>query len=201
MIINVRGTHGSGKSTLVRRVLEQYREEQKAHGDNYGVIPWKIDGRKRPFGYHCRGRNFAPLLILGSYETPTGGCDTISQIEMIFGAVEMAAETGGNVLFEGIVAQHSATRLLDLNKKHPVDVIVLTTPQEVAVESVRSRRAERGASVEEFDPKNVIKEYKSVLSSSRRLEGNGMTLHKLDREAGFLFVLSKLSAETQQAVG
>jgi hypothetical protein len=183
MIINVRGTHGSGKTTLVKRVRDSYTT----------VTPWMVDGRKRPFGYHLRSDTLSPLTILGSYENATGGCDTISEIEVMFDAIKTLADGGQNVLFEGIVAQHSSGRLMDLHKIHPVDVIVLQTTLEVAIESVKVRRAERGADVENFDPKNVIKEYKSVLSSTKTLIGRGAVIHKLDREEGFQWVMSRLN--------
>lgn len=185
MIINVRGTHGSGKTTVVRRIMESYEV----------CNPLFIEGRKRPIAYRCEDKHLKNVMVLGSYENTTGGCDTISQIEMIFDLALTYADAGYNVLFEGIVAQHSATRLLELNKKHPVDVIILTTPMEVAIESVKSRRAERGADVENFDPKNVIKEYKSVLSSTRNLESKGMKMHKLGREEAFNFILAKIGHE------
>ncbi len=189
MIINIRGTHGSGKSTLVRRVKEMY-------GD--GAVAQMLAGRKQPFGYMCRAPGLRQLYIPGHYVGPCGGCDSISSIESIFDSVRTAAESGVQVLFEGIVAQHSAGRLLDLHMIHPVKVIALSTSQEECIESVVQRRAERGQT-EEFDPKNVIKEFKSVLSSSRRLTNDGLPVEFMSREEAFDYVSRAISLAPAQA--
>jgi len=196
MIINIRGTHGSGKSTLVRRIKELYAD----------VTPTMLAGRQRPIGYICRPGLDSPmrqLFIPGSYETPTGGCDTISSIEQIFDLVKLYRENQCAVLFEGIVAQHSAGRLLDLHMIHPVKVIALSTTQDECVASVMQRRADRGQT-DEFDPKNVIKEFKSVLSSSKRLKNDGLPVEFMTREDAFQFVknaLERVDAANSVAAG
>lgn len=186
-IINIRGTHGSGKSTVVRRVLDLYEN----------TSPVEIPSRSRPLGYRCSRAGMQNLYVPGHYETPTGGCDTISSIETIFGSVVTAAESGSSVLFEGIVAQHSAGRLIELHAKMPVVVIVLSTSRDECVESVRARRASRGDD-REFDPKNVIKEYNSVVSSTKRLRRDGMSsaIMELSREDAFQYCVNALSMTT-----
>lgn len=189
MIVNIRGTHGSGKSTLVRRVKELYGE---------GAVANMLSGRKQPYGYTCVSPELRPLYIAGHYVGACGGCDSISSIESIFGSVQIAAESGLSVLFEGIVAQHSAGRLLELNKVHPVTVIVLSTPLEECIRSVNLRRIERGQ-FEEVDPKNLTKEFKSVLSSTKRLRSEGMVIQEMDREQAFEFVSASLRAPANAA--
>lgn len=212
LIINVRGGHGAGKSTLVRRVLDEYGPRQPSY----------VPGRNRPLYYTCVKSGLKPLMVLGTYENPTGGCDTIQSIdgvgsiEVIFSTIRNGVSAGMAILFEGIVAQHSAGRLLDLNMEHPVDVVVLDTSLEDCVDAVRKRRAERGAGsdpgpydhpisyclnqkahphgcvTDGFDPKNVVKEWKSVQSSSRRLVKDGLPIKSLSREAAFQYVMSQL---------
>lgn len=175
MIINVRGSNGSGKSTLVRRVLSSFAEQR----------PVMADGRKRPLAYICSGGGLRRTAILGAYETPTGGCDTISKPDVIFGLAQTYADAGLDVLFEGIVAQHSGTRLLELARGRELRVIVLTTSDEECVASVRARREVRNERlVEEWDPRNVLKECRSVRSSTKRLVSEGVNVEHLDREAG-----------------
>lgn len=184
MIINIRGSHGSGKSTLVRNVRDLYDE----------VTPMMIPKRQRPLGYSCRSSTdrLPPLFVVGSYETPTGGCDTIGSIEQIFDLVTTMADRG-HVLFEGIVAQHSAGRLLDVAMARPgsVTVIALNTPAEICVSSVEARRAERGQ-LEPLDPKNVLKEHKSVLSSTARLRRDGLPVLEMSRYDAFTHVVHLL---------
>lgn len=145
-----------------------------------------------------------PLVVLGSYETPTGGCDTIPEIATVFDTISALAEGGENVLFEGILAQHSAKRFLAVHQRFnsaecPVEIVTLTTPLETAVECVRARRRERGADAENFDPKNVVREHDGVISSSKRLESAGVALYRLDRAAALSHVLSRLAEVPQCA--
>lgn len=183
MIINVRGANGSGKSTVVRRVLESFQRETKF-----------VPGRARPIGYQCVNGPY----VVGTYENVTGGCDTIPSIEMIFEIVKLQADAGRDVLYEGILAQHSATRLMELNRVHPVTVVVLTTSQEDCVQAVRDRRAARGEE-KPLDPTNVVKEYQSVISSTRRLKSAGVEIIHLDREAAFEFCLRSLKGSAKCA--
>jgi hypothetical protein len=166
-------------------------------------------------------------MILGTYENPTGGCDTIQaingtgSIEVIFDTVKSGIAAQMAILFEGIVAQHSAGRLVDLHREHPVAVVVLSTTLEECVAAVRARRVERGAEpdpgpydhqrsycmnpsahpncvTDGFDPKNVVKEWKSVASSSKRLIGDGVPILSLDRETAFQHVMAMLRLPTPE---
>lgn len=185
MIINVRGANGSGKSTLVKRVLDLYENEA-----------FYVTGRKRPMGYRCKSvrPGAERLLIPGAYETPTGGCDTISDAATIYDMVQQAADAGLDVLFEGIVAQHNTTRLLEIMKTHDVTVIQLATSMDDCVESVRQRRIARGDD-SYFAGENVKKEWKSVKSSCDRIRNNGYQVLLLDREAAFLKVCEMLCVQ------
>lgn len=170
MIINIRGTHGAGKSTVVRRVLESYK-----------ATPQFVPGRGRPYAYVCEGGPY----ILGSYENVTGGCDTLPSLEIIFEGAKAAADAGHDVLFEGIM--QSMKRLVELHKHHPVTVIALTTPLQTCIDSVMGRRAERGQDGD-FDPKNVMAKHRSVLSATKNFRH--LVPHiDLDREEAFQFCM------------
>ena len=175
MIINVRGTHGSGKSTVIRKVMEK------------GVFsPFYIEGRKRPMGY----RNDT-IFVPGSYETDCGGCDTISQVEDAFDLIKGHASNGWRVLFEGILSQHSAPRLIEVHKLFPVIVLVLTTPVEQCIADVEKRRAESG-NTRPFNHENLRKEARSVVSSSRRLKSEGLNLQYMTREEAIDYCIEVL---------
>jgi len=190
MIINVRGANGSGKSTLVKRVLDLHESE-----------PFYVSRRQRPMGYRCRSHRDGvdTLLIPGAYETPTGGCDTITDASTIYDMVRQAAEAKLDVLFEGIVAQHNTTKLLEIMRDHSTIVVQLSTPMEDCVDSVRARRIARGDTAP-FEGENVRKEYKSVLSSGRRIEDNGYPVLRLDRDAAFMKVCELLSVPLDPVV-
>ena len=181
MIINIRGTHGSGKSTLVRNIMGRYEECTAQH----------IDGRKRPFGYLCRKPDVIPLWIPGSYENATGGCDTIPDVSIMFSAIKAMHMNRYHVLFEGILAQHSFPRIVEVTKLALTVVIVLDTSVVECVDSVQARRNERG-DTRPLNPSNIEKEWKSVNSSSKRLRAAGVDLRVLNREAALATVCELL---------
>lgn len=189
MIINVRGTHGSGKSMVVRRYLKLFWEDR--------VDILHVPDRARPFGYHCRRSDGKMTAILGSYESTCGGCDTIPQIETVYSEVKKQVALGHDVLFEGILAQHSAGRLLELQPLGLI-VVVLTTPLETCIEAVRQRRLKRGDD-RPFDPKNVIKEHRSVESSTRRLTASGVVIRHFGRDEAFSFVAENLGGQDEHS--
>lgn len=172
-VINVRGTHGSGKSTLVHKILHRQQRIHPVH---------KI-GRKRPFCYEVPSTSIGfPVAVLGHYDTPCGGCDSIPKVDEVYEAVQDYHRDGFNVLFEGILAQHSNPKALTLhNLGIPLTVIVLNTPVDTAADRVRARRVERG-DLRAFDPKNVYKEAKAVESGARRLKSAGVTVLSLSPE-------------------
>jgi predicted ABC-type ATPase len=165
LIVNVRGTHGSGKTTLVRRVMSQYKR----------CKPIFIDGRRQPIGYVCDKK----LFVAGHYEgEASGGCDTIPKVDLMYGMIQKYAKRGLHVLFEGILAQHSVPRILDLKERgFRVHIVLLDIPVEKAVKSVKKRRAVRG-DVRKFDPTNTIRESRVVQNSSRTLKANGIRVSR-----------------------
>lgn len=187
MIFNIRGTHGSGKSTLARRVMDLY--EFRA--------PKIVTGRSRPIGYDCESRTYRRLFVPGSYETPTGGCDTISEITTTYELVDAYATAGHVVLFEGILAQHSGGRLIALRDKHDVTVIALTTSLEICVESVLDRRAARGQ-FGDFNPRNVNREHKTVSGSVKKLRQLGVTVLEETRETAYEYLRQRLRTSREE---
>lgn len=169
MIINVRGTHGSGKTTLVRRVMEHYKYREPIH----------MKGRKAPIGYVCRDKKSPHactnvLFVAGSYESVTGGCDTIPKVDLMYKKIKEYADLGYHVLFEGILAQHSTPNIKKLyDRGYNPRVIVLDVPVKKSIRGVKKRRAERG-DTRPFNPTNVRKEAGGVLSTSDRLKSYGV---------------------------
>src|SRR5678815_803 len=101
MIVNIRGTSGSGKSHIVHGILKQGHP-----------IPQFKDGRKRPMGYVLEPER---LFVVGSYETPCGGCDTIMSQDEIYDLIRDWARQGYNVLYEGLFASVEVRRTILLN--------------------------------------------------------------------------------------
>lgn len=167
MIINVRGTHGSGKSHLVRAILRSYRR----------VNPIYMGGRRQPIGYECRQRGCPRLFVLGHYETPGGGggCDTIGKPDIMFQYIKRYAKHGWHVLYEGIVAQHGVPRAIELHDLgYDLRVFVLDLPLAKCIRAVKRRRKARGND-KPFDPKNLIEEWEArILPALPRLRAAGI---------------------------
>jgi hypothetical protein len=191
MILNVRGTHGSGKSTLVKRFLTEANH----------LEPKFIRWRKRPIGYVARRgtwdgetflKNGRGVFVPGHYEAPCGGCDTISDLDDMFLLIKKYAEANYDVVFEGIVAQHSTSRLLDLvSEGYGVGVLYLDIPVDLAISSVQTRRDDRGE-VKEFAPDNVRKEAENSWRAVNKLAERGIPVWFGDREGIYRKMMSEL---------
>lgn len=182
MIFNIRGTHGSGKSTVVVRTRDLYEEvETKSLAD-----------RKRPVGYFCRSSIMKPLFIVGSYQVGCDGCDNLKGAEMVFEMIQAAADAGQSVIFEGIIIQCSTQRICDLAKKHPLSLIALNTSLQECIDAVTARRVEKGQDAE-FSTANLQEKYRRMTRASDNMRRQGLTTHWLSRENAFQFVKKELT--------
>jgi hypothetical protein len=133
IIVNPRGTSGSGKTELVRRILAHYGWQPGAgSGGAGGPEPIYREGQSRPLGYpleHPLGG--PPLAVVGHYEVTSGGCDTFRAIdgglpEITRRAAEFAA-TGHDVLVEGQLLSSEYQRSAELARAHDLHILRLTT--------------------------------------------------------------------------
>lgn len=166
MIINICGTHGSGKSTIVRKVMALYECEEL----------W-VERRKRPIGYVCR-RGKQKLFVPGSYaaDSATGGCDTIQQLETSYRLIRKYARKNFDILYEGIVVQHSSpniTRLFEMG--YEMSIVMIDIPLDKCIASVIKRRADRGETAP-FNPLNTENEVRNVTNRSLRLKAMGLNV-------------------------
>lgn len=195
--INIRGTGGSGKSTLVKRIMELYPVPD----------PLVVEGRKRRMGTRLFTdiEKPAALFVPGHYDTACGGCDTIKTPDEVYNLVRANLERGTSVLYEGIMVQDDVTRAVALDKElkrtpgnranaglppeqdWKLHVIRLDTTIEECLASIRARREARGET-KKLDEKNTRARYERVLRSCHRLKEAGVTVEKLSREAAFLRV-------------
>lgn len=128
MIINIRGTSGSGKSWVVRRVMEDY-------GFWNGFY---VPGRKQPlYHYPEDGRSIA---VLGHYNSPCGGCDTIGSAKQVYTLIQKLSQAKV-IIAEGLLLSEDvkwSSYLKDLR------VIFLTTSIEQCITQIEARRKEAG---------------------------------------------------------
>lgn len=189
-IIHLRGTSGSGKSSVVRAVMKRYYQQD----------PLQQIERKRPTGYLLQRdpENDGPdLIVIGHYETPCGGCDTIPSLDLIYEYVREAAHRGCDVLFEGLLISPELTRTIALHHEFPdqVHIIGLDVPLEDCLDGIMSRRharAKDGADVKDVNPKNTTAKWKQTKSACARLTTEGLQVQMLGRDAALARCLELL---------
>jgi hypothetical protein len=172
MVISLRGTSGSGKSTIVRKVMGTFQSKS----------PFFVEGRKQPFSYLLSdAQHPRPLRVVGHYEIPTGGCDTISSLDLVFPHVHSSVERGEDVIFEGIMMGDDVTRTVNLHRATDLLVIGLTTPIEICLAGVQARRDARGDD-RPLDPKNTKSRAERLKRNFSRLKDAGVKTMWLSRE-------------------
>jgi hypothetical protein len=127
MIIQIRGTSGSGKSTVMRRVME-------------GAGTWiahNQEGRKRPLYYTCN--DLKGVAVLGHYESACGGCDTVGSAREVFELILSLPQY--TILCEGLLLSEDVKWSSQLKDLH---VLFLTTPLEQCLTQIKQRRTEAG---------------------------------------------------------
>lgn len=176
MIINIRGTGGAGKSHLVRSIMALYDSKE----------PSFQAGRKQPISYLLRRSDQENrLFVPGHYETPTGGCDTISKPDDVYDLVTDAAVKGYDILYEGIMIGDDVTRCIELNRYKKVVVIELSTPIKECLAGIQERRDKRGDD-RPLNPKNTENRARRLTTSMMpRLRAAGVQTYKLSREEAF----------------
>jgi hypothetical protein len=141
MIIMVRGNHGSGKSTVVRNVMQQM-----LCTPIYGDL-----GPKAPEAYCClrkiSPKHVAgpPTFVLGPYQSKaSGGFDYITSLGVKAATILLEKyRLKGNVIFESIltsarILEPSIGRFIKVNKEEVI-VATLDTSFEECLRSIERR--------------------------------------------------------------
>lgn len=175
MIINIRGTNGSGKSHIVHCLLKGREFEEIFLGEEQvGVVVPELS-----------------LRIIGDYGTQCGGCDwlqagrggTSYSVQMVEDLVGLLSEDWmpeKHVLFEGFMISGTFGRWNECAARYEQKYghgswvfCFLDTPKEICAERIGSRRAERAASLgktpTEFNPKNCYDGHRQGLNIRRNM--------------------------------
>ena len=179
-IFQLRGTSGSGKSTVVFNILH-----------NYGGEPLFGPTGARPIGYIVKKLK---LFIVGGYQSPTGGCDSIKTVHHTTFRVLSAYNQGYNVLFEGLLLSGLVDVAQKLSQGRNAKFYFLSAPLEVCLKRVKSRRAARGE-VSEMNPKNTVDKFKAVKSSFKTLSGAGLNSVMVKNSEAYVDILNELGIE------
>ena len=205
MIIQVRGTSGSGKSHLVRLVMATFPSRFPVR-DNELPTGKK---RKHPVGYYMINPPHSPLFVPGHYESPCGGVDTINWArtkpkemkdpntgelftapgitgwEFANQSVIERSKEHCNVIYEGLMVGYDKKFILLFKEQGiPVKVIGLNTPFKECVVNVKKRREARG-DFSKFYPHNSRQRIKPFNRAMDQLESQGVDVHRVSVDEAF----------------
>lgn len=130
-VIHICGTMGSGKTTLIKRWMEER-----------GPWAWgTIHGSKGIMGYTDKD-----VFVAGRYQEglQTSGCDAIKDTAANYAMIQEWFQTGHTVVYEGLFMMNHTRGLALWNATKAVTVLRLTTAATVCREGVIARRAAQG---------------------------------------------------------
>lgn len=175
-VVSIRGTHGSGKSTVVTKIMAMY-----PRGCYPLATPMNDKGKVKVSGYRVELPT-GTLRVIGPYETACGGCDAIQPYSDIWPRIETAFNDFEHVLFEGALVSSSygnIGRALDKLAGDGAVFAFLDTPLEVCLRRIAQRREARG-NFEPVKPDNTAHKHQSVERSKLQMEKLGSRIHIVD---------------------
>jgi adenylate kinase family enzyme len=163
LILSLRGTSGSGKTTVARKFITDYTHK---------VLP-EPNRPKKPWGYVIdltKEGIQQPLIIIGSYENTCGGTDGINTQEEIAERA-LASHSRGHVLLEGLLLSKVGPNAITTKMLAPTNAYAaayLDTPLQTCLDRVTQRRLDRGDE-RPFNPANTISAYKATFAACKNL--------------------------------
>lgn len=178
MILNIRGTSGSGKSTVVKKLMQELDESNELT-----KFPIYRLGRKKPVAYHYRiAETRKPFVaIIGHYEGTCGGCDSINTYDECFGRIQKYSDLGYHVIYEGLRQSGDVKQISNISPKENTRILYLNTDIETCINSVIDRRKRKG-NEKPFNEKPTIDKYHVMFKSIKRLTENGIICEEVNRE-------------------
>ena len=173
-VVSIRGTHGSGKSTIVRKILDKYPHEVIESCGPPGT-------RLKTTGYAVFLPTGRTLYVAGPYKTPCGGCDAIQPYSNIWPDIEHALGEECDVLFEGALVSSSYGSIGHaMNEYAPEAVFAfLDTPLQTCLDRIKARRAAKG-NLEPLDPKNTTVKFDNVARTKLQMAKLGSAVRIVD---------------------
>lgn len=179
-IVSLRGTSGSGKSTVVFTFLKKYPNSELIGNDNK-IKGYRIDVPEL--------KN--PIYVLGKYTTVCGGCDQINrQQEAADRAVHY--HQSGHVLMEGLLASAAGPKgavTATIQETGEAIYAIMDTPLDVCLDRVRARRAARGDE-RPFNEKNTRDKWAQTRSTASALYNLGYDVRPIDHTRAFEDVMN-----------
>lgn len=164
-VYDIRGNHGSGKSTIVRYLLDKW--DNKLVLD--GVVPY----------HYVYGIN---LVVLGRYDMKMGGADNVKDIDKISGFVESMLENH-NVLLEGAVISRTFKRWYNISQSSNCEnyrVYYLTLDADSCIDRIIEHRKGTNKENQEIKTDNLYKQDKAIAGAINKLENAGIEITRLE---------------------
>lgn len=165
MLISLRGTNGSGKSTVIRALFDECPSKPI-----YGRLGIRLPEAYKLVVPKCK----KPVYVLGPYVTACGGCDRLIPFDMIPDMIRRYAAKG-HVIFEGVIVASiygQVGALMEEFKKESI-MLFIDTSLEECIRRVKSRRADR-TDLREFNPKNLEQKYKATSRVREKVTADGI---------------------------
>lgn len=169
LIINIRGTNGSGKSTVP---LQMYATDDSKYTEECGKDYTLTIFPKYKF------------IALGSYHNKTGGLDGIRSTQNITAALnrakELAKELDYNILMEGILASTVKSTYLNMFKQAQDEgftpiVLIYNTPPEVCIPRIYARNGNKP-----IKEGLVMDKFKTIMRQYDYFNENGVTAKQVN---------------------
>ena len=168
MIVNIRGTSGTGKSTLVRTALEMLRPFVTEH---------HIPGRRQPYYYTAERPGRASIAVVGGYACECGGCDTIKTRPETFELIRRLHVDGHHVVFEGLLLSQESNYIIGLHRDGlPVTAIDIELPLDVCIGAVNERRRRKNPAAPPVNPKGTTDKYRQGKNARAKMVAAGMSV-------------------------
>ncbi len=166
MIINIRGTNGSGKTHLVKRLIASHEMDDVVE-----------DGKI--IGHLLNGK----LYVVGMYTKhgAHGGADTIKTSDEICRRIREFSKYG-NVIFEGVIVSTVYQRWADLSEE--IDQAWLWLCLNTSLEQCHNNISYRNFCMS-YNKKLVDEKYKTVLRTAERAEEAGKWVLPLSNDDAF----------------
>ena len=160
VVINIRGTSGSGKTYVVKKIL------------NAGNWKTWMDGNKI-LGYYNVEKKWA---IIGPYDSACGGCDRIHTQQETEERIKQWLNWEFNVIFEGVVISTIFERWynfsISIKDKANMLFCYLDTPIETCIKEVEDRR-ERSGKDRKFNTENTTNRVDSINRTETKFKQKG----------------------------
>jgi hypothetical protein len=176
MLINLRGTSGAGKTTVMRALMAQC-----PHKPIYGAL-----GRL-PEAYKLMVPQ--PVFVIGPYTTPCGGCDRILPFALVPQLIQKYAQQG-HVVFEGLLISTCYGVIGRLLEAHDSRLLFFDTPLDVCIARVEARRRVSG-NFRPFNPKLLIEKYNTITRLKGKFGSLAMSVSDRDASVTIMRLLSR----------